>query len=81
MGYFVLQVSATYLDGFKATGVAVIGGGRAAVKSRKTAEAILKRSRALLKKKGRFQKFPRLLGDFHLFTELEKVRKYSMLCV
>ena len=45
------KVSATYLDGFKATGVAVIGGGRAAVKGRKTGEAILKRSKALLKAK------------------------------
>ena len=51
------KVSATYLDGFKATGVAVIGGGRAAVKGRKTAEAILKRSKAILKAKGWYSLF------------------------
>ncbi len=46
------KVSATYLDGFKATGVAVVAGGRAAAKARKTAEAILARSRGILKAKG-----------------------------
>ena len=51
------KVSATYLDGFKATGVVVFGGGRAAVKGRKVAEAILKRSKALLKTKGWYSAF------------------------
>jgi hypothetical protein len=46
------KVSATYLDGFKATGVAVVAGGRAAEKGRKTAGAILKRARGILAAKG-----------------------------
>ena len=37
------KVCATYLGGYKATCVAIVAGGRAAGKSRKTAEAILKR--------------------------------------
>ncbi len=41
------KVSATYLDGYKATCVAIIGGGRASAKGKATAEAILKRSRAI----------------------------------
>ncbi len=43
---------ATYLDGFKGTGVAVVAGGDAAGKARKTAEAIMKRSSTLLKRFG-----------------------------
>ena len=39
------KVSATYADGFKATGTMMIGGRDAAAKARRTAEAILARSR------------------------------------
>lgn len=38
-----MKVSATYMDGFKATGVCIVAGGDAVGKGRKTAEAILKR--------------------------------------
>lgn len=37
------KVCATYLDGYKATAVSIVAGGRAAAKARKTAEAILNR--------------------------------------
>jgi hypothetical protein len=50
------KVSATYADGFKATGTMMIGGRDAAAKARKTAEAILARSRRLMT--------ARNLGDF-----------------
>ena len=46
------KVCSTYLDGFKATAVAVVAGGRAAGKARKTADAIMKRTNGLLKKLG-----------------------------
>lgn len=39
------KVSATYLDGFKASSVAIIGGGQAASKGHAVAQAILDRSR------------------------------------
>ena len=42
------KVSATYADGFKATGTMMIGGRDAAAKARRTAEAILARSRRLM---------------------------------
>ncbi len=41
------KVSATYLDGFKATCVAIIGGGRAAAKGKAVADAIMTRSKAI----------------------------------
>lgn len=50
------KVSATYADGFKATGTMMIGGRDAAAKARKTGEAILARSRRLMT--------ARNLGDF-----------------
>jgi hypothetical protein len=37
------KVCATYLSGYKATAVAIVAGGRAADKARKTADAILAR--------------------------------------
>ena len=43
------QVCATYLDGFRCTAVAVVGGPRSAAKAHKTAEAILTRTRRVLK--------------------------------
>jgi hypothetical protein len=43
------KVSATYLDGFKATSVAIIGGGQAAAKGKAVADAIVTRSRAIFK--------------------------------
>lgn len=50
------KVSATYADGFKATGTMMIGGRDAAAKARRTAEAVLARSRRLMT--------ARNLGDF-----------------
>jgi hypothetical protein len=50
------KVSATYADGFKATGTMMIGGRDAAAKARRIAEAILTRSRRLMT--------ARNLGDF-----------------
>jgi hypothetical protein len=50
------KVSATYADGFKATGTMMIGGRDAAAKARRTAEAIIARSRRLMT--------ARNLGDF-----------------
>ncbi len=50
------KVSATYADGFKATGTMMIAGRDAAAKARRTAEAILARSRRLMT--------ARNLGDF-----------------
>jgi hypothetical protein len=49
---FILKVSATYLDGYKATAVAVVAGGRATAKGRKTAEAIMARARMVFKHMG-----------------------------
>ncbi|TRY77738.1 hypothetical protein TCAL_08521 [Tigriopus californicus] len=43
------KISATYMDGYKANCVAIVQGGNATAKARKTAEAILSRSRTLLK--------------------------------
>jgi len=50
------KVSATYADGFKAAGTMMIGGRDAAAKARRTAEAVLARSRRLAT--------ARNLGDF-----------------
>jgi hypothetical protein len=50
------KVSATHADGFKATGTMMIGGRDAAAKARRTAEAVLARSRRLMT--------ARNLGDF-----------------
>jgi hypothetical protein len=50
------KVSATYADGFKATGTMMIGGRDAAAKARRTAEAILVRSRRFMTERN--------LGDF-----------------
>ncbi|XP_032811308.1 uncharacterized protein LOC116942935 isoform X3 [Petromyzon marinus] len=46
------KVSATFLDGFRATAVCPIGGPRAAEKARRTADAILKRARRIFKHLG-----------------------------
>lgn len=46
------KVSATYMDGYKATCVALIGGGRASAKGKATAEAIMRRARTLFKYSG-----------------------------
>lgn len=46
------KVSATYMDGYKATGVFVIIGGKAADKGRKTGQAILKRCSGIFQKMG-----------------------------
>ena len=46
------KVSATYMDGYKATGVFIIIGGKAAAKGRKTGEAILKRCRGIFQRLG-----------------------------
>lgn len=43
LSIFVLQVCATYMDGFRATVVCPVGGPRAAEKSRRTADSIIKR--------------------------------------
>ena len=50
------KVSATYADGFKAAGTMMIGGREAAAKARRTAEAILARTRRFMT--------ARNLGDF-----------------
>lgn len=50
------KVSATYADGFKATGTMMIGGRDAAAKARRTADAILARTRRFMT--------ARNLGDF-----------------
>lgn len=39
----ILQVCATYMDGFRATAVCPVGGPRAAEKARRTADSIIKR--------------------------------------
>uniref|UniRef100_A0A0P4W754 Uncharacterized protein n=1 Tax=Scylla olivacea TaxID=85551 RepID=A0A0P4W754_SCYOL len=46
------KVSSTYLDGYKATAVCAVGGPRSAAKGHRTAEAILKRCRGILKSLG-----------------------------
>lgn len=46
------QVSTTYLDGYKATAVCAVGGPASAAKGHRTAQAILARSRAILKALG-----------------------------
>lgn len=46
------QVTATYLAGFKATAVCCVGGRRSGEKGRRTAEAILARSRTIFKTLG-----------------------------
>ena len=50
------KVSATYMDGFKATTVSIINGGQAGAKAHAVANAILDRSRAINKFMG--------MGDF-----------------
>ena len=50
------KVSATYMDGFKATCVSIINGGQAGAKAHAVANAILDRSRAINKFMG--------MGDF-----------------
>ena len=50
------KVSATYMDGFKATTVSIINGGQAGAKAHAVANAILDRSRAINKSMG--------MGDF-----------------
>lgn len=46
------KISATYMDGYKANCVAIVQGGNATAKARKTAEAILSRCQTLLKMVG-----------------------------
>ncbi|XP_075054510.1 uncharacterized protein LOC142140654 isoform X2 [Mixophyes fleayi] len=46
------KVCATYLDGFRATAVCVVGGPRAAEKGRRTAESILRRTRDMFAQLG-----------------------------
>ncbi|XP_034020027.1 uncharacterized protein lratb.1 isoform X2 [Thalassophryne amazonica] len=46
------KVCATYLDGFRATAVCPLGGPRAAEKARRTADAIIKRTRRMFKQLG-----------------------------
>lgn len=46
------KVSATFPDGFRNTAILVIGGEQAAAKARRTAEAILKRTRAMFERMG-----------------------------
>ncbi|CAH1777202.1 unnamed protein product [Owenia fusiformis] len=46
------KVSATYASGYRATGVACVGGPRAAEKARKTAKAIIKRTSKMIKALG-----------------------------
>uniref|UniRef100_A0A8C4QVM9 Si:ch73-132f6.5 n=1 Tax=Eptatretus burgeri TaxID=7764 RepID=A0A8C4QVM9_EPTBU len=46
------KVSATYLDGYRATAVCVAGGSRATEKLRRTAESILKRIRRMFRQLG-----------------------------
>lgn len=43
LSLFICKVSATYLDGYRATAVATVGGGRAKEKAELTAKAIIKR--------------------------------------